>query len=471
MDALDLNPLKPLDRLRRSIFALPLAAMAALIVVVINETSFNESTSILVDLAEHGSARLDLQALMLGLAEAETGKRGYLLTNRRSYLVPYERARVTIDATMRRLVETHGKDPATRQQMLAIERKTQERMSELSTALEMHAAGKETQWRALLESDIGREKMEELRELSSQFLEQRNANIQVRRADLIETLRLNRIGVNVMAALALMAVLLFLRESRTSARAQAAHDLALQLERDRLEVEVVRRTAESTELARHLQSAREDERARLARELHDELGALLTAAKLDVARLKRSVGEIQPAAQDRLKSLNGTIDNGIALKRRIIEDLRPSSLSNLGLVAALEILAREFTQRTEIKVHTMLEHVTLDDEGQITVYRVVQEALTNAAKYAKASEVTISLGSDGERVTVGIEDNGIGFDQSRVRHSTHGLTGMRYRAEGQRGGLQIKSTPGRGTQLELWLPVRRPPANDTVDGGEVVDIS
>jgi signal transduction histidine kinase len=470
MDSLTLNPLKPLDRLRRSIFALPLAALAALVVVVINETSYNESTNALVELSQHGNARLELQALMLSLAEAETGKRGYLLTNRKSYLVPYERARLTIDATMRRLVTAYGSDPVTRPQILAIERKTQERLSELSTTLEMHAAGKESQWRDLLESDIGREKMEELRELSIRFLEQQNENIQLQRADLIETLRLNRIGVNVMAALALGALLLFLRESRASARAQATHDLALQAERDRLEVEVVRRTAESTELARHLQNAREDERARLARELHDELGALLTAAKLDVARLKRSVGEVPPAAQDRLKSLNGTIDNGIALKRRIIEDLRPSSLSNLGLVAALEILAREFTQRTEIKVHTTLEPVTLDDEGQITVFRVVQEALTNAAKYAKASEITISLSQDAQQVVVSVEDNGIGFDTSRVRHSAHGLTGMRYRAEGQRGGLKIQSAPGRGTQLELWLPLQPPPPDDKVERAEVADI-
>ena len=109
--------------------------------------------------------------------------------------------------------------------------------------------------------------------------------------------------------------------------------------------------AQLKELAQHLQTIREDERSHLARELHDELGALLTAAKLDVARLKSRLASTGTAdAAERLAHLNETLNGGIALKRRIIEDLRPSSLSNLGLVAALEIQLREFAARSEIKV-------------------------------------------------------------------------------------------------------------------------
>ena len=113
-----------------------------------------------------------------------------------------------------------------------------------------------------------------------------------------------------------------------------------------LEQEVAARTAQLTELAQHLQTVREDERSRLARELHDELGALLTAAKLDVARLKSRLGaSAAPRLAERLAHLNDALNGGIALKRSIIEDLRPSSLSNLGLVAALEILAARVRRR------------------------------------------------------------------------------------------------------------------------------
>ena len=146
--------------------------------------------------------------------------------------------------------------------------------------------------------------------------------------------------------------------------------------------------AQLKELAQHLQTIREDERSHLARELHDELGALLTAAKLDVARLKSRLGSTVTAdATERLAHLNEPLNGGIALKRRIIEDLRPSSLSNLGLVAALEIQLREFGARSEITVVDELEHVELAPAAQLTVYRLVQDALTNTVKYPTATAV------------------------------------------------------------------------------------
>ena len=190
--------------------------------------------------------------------------------------------------------------------------------------------------------------------------------------------------------MSLLALFLFLRQTQRYDALQRDAAAALQAERDRLELEVVNRTADLTDLAGHLETAREDERSNLARELHDELGALLTAAKLDAARLKRSLGTMAPEVEARLKHLNDSINEGIGLKRRIIEDLRPSSLNNLGLVAALEIQAREFAKRTELKVNADLQPVRLPDGGEITIYRLVQESLTNIAKYAKATEVWVT---------------------------------------------------------------------------------
>jgi hypothetical protein len=151
------------------------------------------------------------------------------------------------------------------------------------------------------------------------------------------------------------------------------------------------RTATLAELATHLQQVREDERGHLARELHDELGALLTAAKLDVARLKSRLGDQPSEVGQRLQHLTETLNSGIALKRRIIEDLRPSSLSNLGLTASLEILAREFSERSGIEVATALEPVELDESNQLTVYRLVQESLTNIGKYAEARHAEVGV--------------------------------------------------------------------------------
>ena len=146
------------------------------------------------------------------------------------------------------------------------------------------------------------------------------------------------------------------------------------------------------------------------------------------------------------------LNSGIALKRRIIEDLRPSSLFNLGLVASLEILAREFADRSGMQVEMLLEPVTLDESRQLTIYRMVQESLTNIGKYAEASEATIVLKNHSNHVVVEISDNGRGFDTQRVRPSTHGLAGMRHRVEAAGGKLTIASTVGQGTQVSATVP-------------------
>ncbi len=209
------------------------------------------------------------------------------------------------------------------------------------------------------------------------------------------------------------------------------------------------------ELATHLQNVRETERGYLARELHDELGSLLTAAKLDVARLKSRLAD-SPDAIQRLQHLTELLNSGIALKRRIIEDLRPSSLSNLGLVASLEILGREFAERSDIEIQMTLEPVELDESKQLTIYRMVQESLTNIGKYAEADEATIVMKDYGNHVIVEVEDNGKGFDTRHMKPSTHGLAGMRHRVEAARGKLTVTSTPGRGSKLTVMLPVVKP---------------
>lgn len=227
----------------------------------------------------------------------------------------------------------------------------------------------------------------------------------------------------------------------------------LSAERDSLEQQVERRTSELTKLAQHLQRVREDERGHLARELHDELGGLLTAAKLDVARMRKRIDAAGVDVVERIRHLGQTLDAGIALKRRIIEDLRPSSLSNLGLQRTLEIQCSEFAQRSEIRVQAEIGDLKLDPERALAVYRVVQEALTNVAKYARATEVRVLLERVGEYAQLRVQDNGCGFDPRHVREDSHGLTGMRFRIRSCGGDLVLRSRPGLGTTIEATLPV------------------
>ena len=440
------------SRIGRSVLTLPLAAIAALLVFWVTESAHRDSTASLESLGQRATARAHIQTLWRVLVDAETGQRGYLLTGRREYLKPYEDAQGAIAESMAWLRRYYRDDPQAGPMIDEIAVRTRVKQDELAATIIDHEQGRIERWVARLETDEGRVQMNALRESSEKLLELESARVVQGREAIFSTLRLSRIGVNTLTALCLLAFLIFVRQISVLDAQQREAARALQAERDLLESQVVNRTAELTELARHLQTAQEQERSHLARELHDELGALLTAAKFDSARLKRSIGSLTPEIAERLKHLDSTINQGIALKRRIIEDLRPSSLGNLGLQAALEILAREFAERSGLSVDVDLNPVELSADGQITVYRLVQEALTNIAKYAGATAVIVSLRTEAERVWASVRDNGKGFDARLVQRSTHGLVGMRYRVEAAGGMLRVESRPGSGTLISAWLP-------------------
>jgi len=254
--------------------------------------------------------------------------------------------------------------------------------------------------------------------------------------------------------LLLWAMLRYRRQTLVLRARQLELQRLLQVEHDRLEIEVAQRTAQLTGLAQRLQTAREDERNRLARDLHDELGSLLTSAKLDAARIRSRLAAGQaPEALERLSHLVSTLDSVIALKRRITEDLRPSALSHLGLVATLEILAREFGERSGVAVHCDLHPVALAPSCELTAYRLAQEAVNNLSKYAGAKNVWLSLAPQGHQAQISVRDDGTGFDTRTLDASANGLVGMRYRVEAEGGTLSVVSAPGQGTLIRALLPL------------------
>lgn len=201
-----------------------------------------------------------------------------------------------------------------------------------------------------------------------------------------------------------------------------------------------------------LRRVREEERAHLARELHDELGAILTAAKLELACVKLQLGDVDGEIEKHFQHLNATLNAGLALKSRIVNGLSPSSLGAAGLGVSLDHLAREFTLSTGIQVDLVHEDVILPESTQLTVYRLVQECLTNVGRYAHADKVKVSLLDGGRHVTVVVADNGRGFDPGRYHSGKHGIAGMRERTQGCGGQLRVMSTPGNGTRICAVIP-------------------
>ena len=445
--------LEMISRFRGSPFAFPLAALTALAMFFISETSYQQATGALNDLGAMGSARLSILELRRAMTDAETGERGYLLTKRKEYLEPYSHALADVTKELATLNAYYANNEKAQPLMKRVTEIVGEKLSEMRTTLDLYDQGKEDAWRQLVLSNIGQEKMEVLRALSAELVQLETSAIGVHRDGVFQTLMLNRIGVSAMTALSLLALFMYLRQTAALERQRDDRQSEIQGERDKLEVVVRRRTAQLTELAQHLQTVREDERSRLARELHDELGALLTAAKLDLARIKsRLASNTTPELAERLTHLSEALNGGIALKRRIIEDLRPSSLNNLGLTAALDILLREFGERAEIEIVSRLEPVQLSPAKQLTVYRLVQEALTNIGKYARASRVDVTLEMRAGRAMVSVRDNGQGFDPNQLSTTSHGLLGMRYRIEAEGGRMNLTTAPGKGTLIEATLP-------------------
>jgi signal transduction histidine kinase len=259
-------------------------------------------------------------------------------------------------------------------------------------------------------------------------------------------------------ALCLGAVLAGRRVLADRERERARHMQELRAERDRLDDQVVLRTAELEDLARYLQTVREDERSHLARELHDELGGLLTAAKLDVARVRKRLPDAGADLAERIGHLAATLDAGIALKRRIIEDLRPSSLDHLGLTQTLRIQCSEFARRTELAVDASIAETGLAGEPALAVYRLVQEALTNISKYAQARQVHVMLEVADGQARLSVSDDGIGFDPAHTRLGAHGLAGMRFRVQSVGGRWQLHSAPGQGTTVRAEIPLPAVPS-------------
>lgn len=441
-----------LARLWQGQLPLVLAMVAAAALLFVSETGFRRTEAALANRERLLDKERQVARLQRLVIAAESSHRGWLLTGRDAYREPYLEVLPQLDAQLRSVEALYRGDRETAADVARLAEMVRRKTAEMQTTAQLYQNRKDDNWRDLVLTDIGRETMVEIENAARRIGQVEAGRVEAARRVVEETLLASRIAIGAMVVFGLLVLLALLANARRLTEERARRLEQVRGERDRLEAEVERRTAEIVELARHLERASEDERARLSRELHDELGGLLTAAKLDVARLRSRLPASSPEAGERIAHLVQTLDAGIALKRRIIEDLRPSSLSHLGLRPALEILCGEFAERSQIEVATALDEVELDDAVELTLYRLVQEALTNVAKYAQAKRVEVSLAAGDDAVEVRVRDDGCGFDPSAVRPGRHGLAGMRFRVQSARGSLDVDSAPGAGTTLRARVP-------------------
>jgi signal transduction histidine kinase len=207
-------------------------------------------------------------------------------------------------------------------------------------------------------------------------------------------------------------------------------------------------------LAARMEKVREEERKKVARDLHDQIGQLLTALKIDLVWIARRLPEGESGVRERIARSIELIHSGAQSVRNICSGLRPGILDDLGLAAAIEWQSGEFAARTGIGCEAAVPAgpLRLDGESESALFRIFQEALTNIARHAEATSVRVSLLEEPEELVLRVEDNGKGFREEEGKSSL-GLLGMKERAQACGGQVRIASAPGSGTSVTVRLPL------------------
>ena len=227
-------------------------------------------------------------------------------------------------------------------------------------------------------------------------------------------------------------------------------------ERKKAEAELKASREQLRELSTHLQSVREEERTRLARDIHDELGQTLTALKIDLSWLSKKLPTEQELLLEKTRAMSKIVDMTIQKVKSISAELRPGLLDDFGLVAAIEWQLGEFRELTGLRseVSSKLKEIDSNRDRSTALFRVFQELLTNIARHADATKVKVSLTEEADNVVLKVSDNGKGITKEQVSDPrAFGLVGIRERIHFWRGKFEINGIPGKGTTAAVSIPL------------------
>ena len=434
--------------------ALLLAALLASALIAVSEWSYQRAATAQAARVEQSRSHAAAQTVLARLVDAETAQRGYLLTGRTVYLAPYKDAEADVMAALQLLQNRHPPGAMLSPLIDQVREPAAQRLSELKLTLALYEEGRHEAWRNIVLTDIGRDGMTALREATAALLLVSESISDQTERDVSRALQIGRLAVLATALLGLLGVALYLHKKAALQRANQLHALARQQAQEQLEGQVRARTFDIGLVHQQQQNLRDDERLVLARALHDELGALLTAAKLDITRMRRLAKTGSPEMMARVQHLADTLDEGIAMKRRAVEDLMPSPLHNLGLRQAVEQLVDAFTQRCGLAVEAELaDDMVVDATSRNVGYQLVKECLSNIERHAQASAVGLLMRQEDDALHIRISDNGKGFEPLRSNLKSYGLKSLRYRLEMLGGKMDVVSAPGRGAEVSAWVPL------------------
>jgi signal transduction histidine kinase len=442
---------------------LVLGIIASLAIAVYAELGYRRLEYANQQMAVALEMQASLHETLALIVNAETGQRGYLLTGKEEYLTPYNTAVPKIDSAfgkLRELLVTQG-TPEQRASAGRINNLVGKKLAELEAAIALYRNDGADAAQALLNTGIGKRAMDDIRADVDTMVATHRRQLDEATTRWATDIEFARVGMRMMTVFTVALLLVVWLLSRRDAQQREARRLNAQEERRRLESVVEARTAELSELSNHLQVVREEEKSKLARDIHDELGGILVSAKMDVAWVEKRVRERDAEAAVKLERALQALDDGVQIKRRIIEELRPTLLDNLGLSAAIDWQVHEICNRAGLKctIATPPDESVIPPSVSIAIYRIVQEALTNIVKYARARSVNVDLGTTADTLTLLIEDDGIGISpDAQNNHLSHGISGMRQRVRALHGDFAIARRAEGGTTIEVNIPIAPAPS-------------
>jgi signal transduction histidine kinase len=458
-------PPLPSTRIHYAPILLGIAFIATLFMVAESGYKRIHDASAVISAAEERQALLARYVRLM--LDAESAQRGFLLTDDVRYLRVFDPAIRALDPVLDRLIAELRTWRLEEDAELAesIRMVAGKKIGEMQTALRLYGEVNRDAALQLLDTDMGQKAMTDLRRQLRQLWDAEAKRLTDARTASERDLRTSRVLLGAASLLSAVLVILIGALLGRDLRQRSQEALELGNRNRELDRTVQQRTAMLFHLSSSLQKVAEREKAALARELHDELGGLLVATKIDVSWLRKHTDNGSEASKLRWERVLRCMDEGLSLKRRVIENLRPTLLDNVGLVAALRWLVDETLRRGGIACEERYpdEVPDLSADARIAVYRVVQECLMNIAKHSRAKSVLLMITADNGQLSVVIRDDGVGIDEARIEtpHS-HGLLGIRHRIESLQGSMMVRSLGhGVGTECSFALPIDRIRATGT----------
>ena len=394
------------------------------------------------------------------LTDAESGQRGYLLTGESSYLQPFTEAVATVGAALDRVREAYGgrADSAEFQQQ-ELRTLTGKKLGELEETLALFKTRGAGPAVKVVRTDEGKRIMDEISRIVGAMRVAEARELSAATVQWQSDFRLSRWVSAAGVILNLGLVLLATRLVYADMRRRALQATSLRDQKQDLEQQVHERTRELTALSTHLQGISEQEKYALSRELHDELGGLLVAARMDLSWLQQRLPTTDPAIEQRFRRIHESLSAGVDLKRRVVEELRPTLLDNMGLFAALRWQFKETCRRAGLNCTETIPESELkfNPDAAIGVFRIAQEALTNILKHAEAKSAALVIGIEGNTFSLRVSDDGKGIPAMRLQNITsHGLASMRHRIAALGGTWEVRSpSSGGGTVVIALIPLHR----------------